>query len=113
MSRRIMDVTTSTTLDYVRGQAHGLDWVDHAAAAADVDTTDDAPPAVTLEVELDPTELEHLDGHADMLRLSPTEARTLATALLDAADAAEPGETTDVGARDQADAPEPDGGEPR
>lgn len=90
MNRRIMDVTASTTLDYVRAQAHGIDWVNDAPAVVDIGTTDDAPPAVTLETELDPTELEHLDAHAETIRLSPSEARTLAAALERAADTADP-----------------------
>lgn len=81
-----MDVTAHTTLDAVRGTAHGLDWADEAAAVVDVDTSDD-PRAVALEIELDPIDLEHPGAHADTVWLSPTEARTLAAELTDAADA--------------------------
>lgn len=90
MNRRILDVTASTTLGYVRAQAHGIDWVDDAAAVVDVGTSDDAPPAVTLDFELDPSGLEHLDAHVETVRLSPTEARELAAALEAAADETDP-----------------------
>ncbi|MEF8814960.1 MAG: DUF6360 family protein [Halovenus sp.] len=90
MNHRILDVTASTTLDYVRAQAHGIDWVDDATAVVDVGTSNDAPPAVTLDFELDPTGLEHLDAHVETVRLSPKEARKLAAALEAAADDTDP-----------------------
>lgn len=89
-----MDVTAHTTLDAVRGTAHGLDWADEAAAVVDVGTTDDEPPGVALEIELDPTDLEHVGTHADTVRLSPTEARTLARDLTDAAESIDGGDPT-------------------
>ena len=85
MNHRILDVTAPTTLDTVRGSAHGLDWVEQSTAVVDVTATDGEPPAVALELELDPTDLGTVGPHADTVRLSPAQARTLATALRDAA----------------------------
>jgi hypothetical protein len=39
------------------------------------------PDHVSLQLELDNTQLEHIDAHAETVRLSPEEARTLAADL--------------------------------
>ncbi len=85
MRHRIMDVTAKTTLAHAPASVHGLDWVDDATAVVDVGAAED-PPAVRLDLELDPTDLDHVDPHAETVRLTPTQARSLADALTEAAD---------------------------
>ncbi len=83
MHRRITDVTAHTTFDYVEARALGPDWSDDAVAVMDV--TPDGE-AVSLALELDPDDLDNVDAHADRVRLSPDQARTLAAELRVAAD---------------------------
>lgn len=88
MDRRLLDVTARTTLDFLDARAEGVDWTDEAAAVLDVYTPRD-DEAVTLALELDPSDLEHVPQHADRVGLSAEQARTLAADLEAAADAAE------------------------
>jgi hypothetical protein len=84
MGRRIIDVTAETTLACLPATAHGLNWVDGTTAVVDVGPAVDGS-AVRLELELDPADLEHLGPHAETIRLTPAQARRLATALGEAA----------------------------
>ncbi|WP_380680494.1 DUF6360 family protein [Salinigranum sp. GCM10025319] len=92
MRRRLLDVTSYTTLDFVDASAFGVDWTDEAPAVVDVDTPDeheDATGIVRLSLELDGTGVEEVRPHVDRLHLSPEQARTLADDLLEHADRAE------------------------
>ena len=98
MTRRLLDVTANTTLDFVDGRAAGVDWTDDGVAVVDVESPRDEE-AVTLGLELDPADLDRLDHHADYVTLSPDQARTLAADLEAAADAAERGDSMTSGRR--------------
>lgn len=81
MADRIMKVNAFTTLDLIEGEAEGHDFEEEAYAVLNVTSPRENPDHVSLQLELDNTELEHLQPHADRVRLSAEEARTLATAL--------------------------------
>lgn len=81
MADRIMKVNAFTTLDLVEGGAEGHGFEEAAYAVLNVTSPREAPDHVSLQLELDNTELEHLQPHADTVRLSAEEARTLAADL--------------------------------
>jgi hypothetical protein len=89
MPGRVLDVTAHTTLDYVDTTVRGPDWTDEGAGVLDVRTPKDDPDGVVVELELDPTAAEHVDPHADSVRLTAEQARDLADALIAEADAEE------------------------
>ena len=89
MDRRLLDVTAYTTFDFVPAQAQGPDWLEEAVAVLDADVPDHDPERVELSLELDPSDLDNLDHHADIVKLSPSEARELADDLEKAANKAE------------------------
>ena len=80
MADRVLSVNAYTTLDLVEGEAEGHGWHEETYAVVNV-TTPETPEAVTLELELDNSQLDHLPAHADRVRLSPAEARKLAGEL--------------------------------
>jgi len=81
MADRIMKVNAYTTLDLVEGEAEGHGFTDSAYAVVNVTSPRESPDHVSLQLELDNTELEHLEPHADTVRLSAAEARDLAADL--------------------------------
>ncbi len=81
MADRIMKVNAYTTLDLLDGEAEGHGFTEDAYAVVNVTSPRKDPDHVSLQLELDNTELKHLDPHADTVRLSPTEARELAADL--------------------------------
>lgn len=98
MVGHILDVTARTTLPHAEARARGLGWTDEGVAVVDVrgGTTDDGRASgaddgldstglVQLAVEVDPTDLVHVDPHADSVLLTPAQARALAAALESAA----------------------------
>ena len=89
MDSRLIDVTAYTTFDFVEVQAVGSDWLEESVGVLDATVPDHAPDRVELHLELDPANLDHLDHHADIVLLSPSDARTLARDLEDAAARAE------------------------
>jgi hypothetical protein len=92
MRRRLLDVTSYTTLDFVDASAFGVDWTDESPAVVDVDTPDDhedVEGVVRLSLELDGTGLDGVPPHVDRLELSPGQARTLAEDLIEHADRVE------------------------
>ncbi len=90
MRRRLLDVTAYTTFDFVDAEMRGPDWTDEGVAVVDV-TTPGSGDEVHLDVELDPEACEHVETHADRIRLNPTQARELAAALEKKATAVEEG----------------------
>jgi hypothetical protein len=86
MADRIMKVNAYTTLDLLDGRAEGHGFEESALATLNVSTPRRDPDEITLQVELDPTELETLPAHADSVRLTPEQARTLAAELTEAAE---------------------------
>jgi hypothetical protein len=85
MTTRLLDVTAYATFDFVPVQAVGDDWFEEGIAVLDASVPEHDPGCVELSLELDPSDLETLDHHADIVKLTPNEARELATALEDAA----------------------------
>jgi len=81
MADRIMKVNAFTTLDLLDGAAEGHGFEEDAYAVLNVTSPRENPDHVSLQLELDNTELEHLQPHADTVRLSAEEARTLAEDL--------------------------------
>lgn len=81
MADRIMKVNAYTTLDLLEGGAEGHDFEEEAYAVVNVTSPRTDPDHVSLQLELDNTQLEHLRPHADRVRLSPEEARELAADL--------------------------------
>jgi hypothetical protein len=89
MVDRIMKVNAFTTLDLLEGEAEGHDFEEEAYAVLNVTSPRKNPDHVSLQLELDNTQLEHLQAHADTVRLSADEARQLAAELEDHADKVE------------------------
>lgn len=81
MADRIMTVNAYTTLDLLEGEAEGHGFTEEAYAVVNVTSPKRKPDHVSLQLELDNTELGELKPHADTVRLSPDEARTLASDL--------------------------------
>ncbi|WP_299235514.1 DUF6360 family protein [Natronomonas sp.] len=81
MADRIMRVNAYTTLDLIDGEAEGHGFTEEAYAVLNVTSPREDPDHVSLQLELDNTELEELRPHADTVRLSATEARELAEDL--------------------------------
>ena len=88
--RRYLDVTARTTFDHLNASAEGDGWSEEAVAVLDVESPE-GESTVTLGLELDPDNLDHLPHHVDYLTLTPTQARTLARELEEIAEAAEQG----------------------
>ncbi|MFT4883252.1 MAG: hypothetical protein ACI8U4_000754 [Natronomonas sp.] len=89
MVDRIMKVNAFTTLDLLEGEAEGHGFEEEAYAVLNVTSPRKNPDHVSLQLELDNTQLEHLQPHADKVRLSADEARQLAADLEDHADKVE------------------------
>ena len=81
MPDRIMKVNAYTTLDLLDGHAEGHDFEERAYATLNVTSPRRDPAHVSLQLELDSTELEHLPAHADGVTLTAEQARTLAADL--------------------------------
>jgi hypothetical protein len=81
MPDRIMKVNAYTTFDLLDGEAKGHGWNDEALAILNVTAPRENPDHVSLELELDNTDLENLPAHADSVTLSAEQARTLAEEL--------------------------------
>ncbi|MCY4729667.1 hypothetical protein KY092_03720 [Natronomonas gomsonensis] len=81
MADRIMKVNAYTTLDLLDGEVEGHGFEEEAYAVVNVTSPRENPDHVSLQVELDNTQLEHLEAHAETVRLSAEEARTLAADL--------------------------------
>jgi hypothetical protein len=83
MADRIMRVNAYTTLDLLDGKAEGHGFTNEAFATLNVTSPREDPDHVSLQVELDNTELSNLPAHADTVRMSAEQARTLAAELED------------------------------
>jgi hypothetical protein len=85
MADRVMKVNAFTTFDLLNGSVEGHGFEEEAFATLNVRTPRKDPDEVTLELELDNTQLDNVPAHADRATLSADEARTLATELQKAA----------------------------
>ena len=81
MPDRLLKINAYTTFDMLDGTAEAHEFDEEAFAVLNVTAPRRDPEHVTLELELDNTQLDHLPAHADRVRLSPAEARTLAGEL--------------------------------
>ena len=81
MPDRLLKVNAYTTFDLLDGTAQGHDFDEEALAVLNVTAPRKNPDHVTLELELDNTQLETLPPHADRVTLSAAQARELASEL--------------------------------
>ena len=81
MSDRLLSVNAYTTLDLLDGEAEAHEFTESAYAVVNATAPRKNPDHVKLELELDNAELEHLPAHADRVRLTPEQARTIAADL--------------------------------
>ena len=77
-----MSVTAYAPFDLLHVVAAGHGWTEEADADLDVSSPRvENPDVVTLQLELDDTQLAALPAHADTVSLSPDRARELANEL--------------------------------
>ena len=81
MSDRLLSVNAYTTLDLLDGEAEAHEFTESAYAVVNATAPRKNPDHVKLELDLDNAELEHLPAHADRVRLTPEQARTIAADL--------------------------------
>jgi hypothetical protein len=81
MTDRLLKVNAFTTLDTVDAEAVGHGFEERALGVLNVTADRRDPDEVYLELELDNTALDAVPAHADRVRLTPEEARTVAAAL--------------------------------
>jgi hypothetical protein len=81
MSDRLLSVNAYTTLDLLDGEAEAHEFTESAYAVVNATAPRKNPDHVKLEMELDNAELEQLPAHADRVRLTPEQARTIAADL--------------------------------
>jgi hypothetical protein len=81
MVDRLMTVNAYTTLDLVDAVAEGHDFEESAFATLDVTSPRQDPDHVSLQLELDNTQVEALPAHAETVTLTPEQARAIAADL--------------------------------
>ncbi|WP_459192834.1 DUF6360 family protein [Halosimplex sp. J119] len=82
MVDRILKVNAYTTFDLLDGRVEGHGFETEALTVLNVTTDDrDDPNHVELQVEMDNTDLEEVQAHADKVELSAEQARELAGEL--------------------------------
>ncbi|WP_251341933.1 DUF6360 family protein [Haloplanus halophilus] len=86
MADRVLKVNAFTTFDLLDARVEGHGFEEEAFATLNVRTAREDPEEISLDLELDNTQLESVPAHADRVTLSAAEARTLATELHKAAD---------------------------
>jgi hypothetical protein len=89
MPDRLIRVNAYTTFDLLDGVATGHGFEEEAYAVLNVTAPREDPDHLTLELELDNTELTELPAHADRVTLSAAQARELAAELESYADRVE------------------------
>lgn len=89
MPDRLLTLNAFTTLDTLDAEAEGHDFRETAFAVLNVAAKRPNPECVTLELELDGTDLGTLRPHADRVQLSADDARRLAAELTEHADRVE------------------------
>ncbi|QLG27628.1 hypothetical protein HUG10_08710 [Halorarum halophilum] len=86
MPDRLIRVNAYTTFDMLDGEARGHGFEESGLAVLNVTAPRENPDHVTLELELDNSDLEELPAHADRVTLSAAQARELADELESYAD---------------------------
>jgi len=90
MVDRIMTVNAYTTFDLLEGRIEGHGFTEEAYTVLNVSTdTREDPDAVEVQLEMDNTEIDAVEPHADTVALSPSEAREMAAELEQYADTVE------------------------
>jgi len=81
MADRILRVNAYTTFDLLDGAVEGHGFEEEALAVLNVTAPREDPDHVTLQVEMDNTQLSEVRPHADHVTLSAAQARELAGEL--------------------------------
>ena len=81
MADRILRVNAYTTFDLLDGTVEGHGFEEEALAVLNVTAPREDPDHVTLQVEMDNTQLSEVQPHADHITLSAAQARELAGEL--------------------------------
>jgi hypothetical protein len=81
MVDRIMKVNAYTTFDLLDGLVEGHGFEEEALAVLNVTAPRTNPDHVSLQLELDNTDVENVTPHADTVTLSAAQARELASEL--------------------------------
>jgi hypothetical protein len=81
MVDRLMTVNAYTTLDLVDAIAEGHGFEEEAFATLNVTSPRKNPDHVSLQLELDNTQLTELPAHAETVTLTPEQARSIAADL--------------------------------
>lgn len=81
MADRIMTVNAYTTFDLLDGRVEGHGFEEEAVAVLNVSAPRNDPDHVTLQLEMDNTQLSEVTPHADEVTLSAGQARELAAEL--------------------------------
>jgi len=81
MVDRIMTVNAYTTFDLLDGVVEGHGFEEEALAVLNVTSPKKNPDHVSLQLELDNTQLDSVEPHADTVTLSPDQAREMAAEL--------------------------------
>jgi hypothetical protein len=100
MVDRLMTVNAYTTLDLVDAVAEGHDFEEEAFATLNVTSPRKNPDHVSLQLELDNTQLTELPAHAETVTLTPDQARSIAADLETHADKVEAAQAGDPEADD-------------
>ena len=81
MVDRIMKVNAYTTFDLLDGTVEGHGFEEEALAVLNVTAPRKNPDHVSLQVEMDNTDVDEVTPHADSVTLSAAQARELAAEL--------------------------------
>jgi hypothetical protein len=82
MVDRIMTVNAYTTFDLLEGTVEGHGFEESAYTVLNVSTdTRENPDAVEVQLEMDNTEIDAVEPHADTVTLTPEQAREMAAEL--------------------------------
>lgn len=89
MVDRIMRVTAYTTFDLLDAEIEGHGFEEEALAVLNVTSPKQNPDHVSVQLELDNTQLESVKPHADKVTLTADQAREMAAELEKHADKVE------------------------
>lgn len=89
MVDRIMTVNAYTTFDMLEGTVEGHGFEEEALAVLNVTAPRKNPDHVSVQLELDNTDLSEVTPHADTVTISAAQARELAGELEEYADRVE------------------------
>ena len=93
MVDRLMKVTAYTTFDLLDGEIEGHDFDEEALAVLNVTSPKKNPDHVSVQLEMDNTQLDNVKPHADTVTLSADQAREMAAELEKHADKVEAAQT--------------------